>query len=261
MRFTIGALLLITLSWLAAPASAEERPFGTLREQAAMQQGWLKKRLDTFLPGAHAQARHRHVGRADARVQRGPGLPRDSSGRDAFAARRRTIYVFFDRCAATGRAARGGRVRRADRARRLVAGRASTRPAARRSPPPAGRRRRPSCGATSSGRCSKPVVEERSPGSSASTARRVFAFSDGLSSGELAGHERRRSARRGRRGSATPRACRSSSSRCGSRRRRPFFRRMQELVWSLTQEMFSSRAITPGKTHHRATSCGGGGSG
>src|SRR6202022_4658669 len=36
-----------------APAAmpAAERPFGTLREQAAMQQKWLKKRLDTFLPG------------------------------------------------------------------------------------------------------------------------------------------------------------------------------------------------------------------
>ena len=29
---------------------ARQRPFGTLREQAAMQQEWLKKRLDTFLP-------------------------------------------------------------------------------------------------------------------------------------------------------------------------------------------------------------------
>ena len=29
----------------AAVVSAQERPFGTLREQAAMQQQWLKKRL------------------------------------------------------------------------------------------------------------------------------------------------------------------------------------------------------------------------
>ena len=36
---------------LAAGAlPAAERPFGTLRDQAAMQQAWLKKRLDTFLP-------------------------------------------------------------------------------------------------------------------------------------------------------------------------------------------------------------------
>ena len=27
-----------------------DRPFGTLREQAALQQQWLKKRLDGFLP-------------------------------------------------------------------------------------------------------------------------------------------------------------------------------------------------------------------
>ena len=32
----------------AVPAA--ERPFGTLRDQAAMQQAWLKQRLDTFLP-------------------------------------------------------------------------------------------------------------------------------------------------------------------------------------------------------------------
>ena len=34
----------------ARPAQTVERPFGTLREQAAMQQAWLKARLDTFLP-------------------------------------------------------------------------------------------------------------------------------------------------------------------------------------------------------------------
>src|SRR6478736_3406810 len=52
----------------AGALPAADRPFGTLREQATMQQAWLKKRLDTF------------------------------------AARRRTIYVFFDKCAAAGTA-------------------------------------------------------------------------------------------------------------------------------------------------------------
>ena len=35
-----------------APTSlpAADRPFGTLRDQATMQQAWLKARLDTFLP-------------------------------------------------------------------------------------------------------------------------------------------------------------------------------------------------------------------
>ena len=44
-----------TIDWMSrlAPGSLPttvERPFGTLREQAAMQQAWLKQRLDTFLP-------------------------------------------------------------------------------------------------------------------------------------------------------------------------------------------------------------------
>src|SRR6266568_892884 len=34
----------------SASRAVVERPFGTLREQAAMQQEWLRKRLDTFLP-------------------------------------------------------------------------------------------------------------------------------------------------------------------------------------------------------------------
>src|SRR6266511_2920440 len=33
-----------------ASRSVAERPFGTLREQAMMQQEWLRKRLDNFLP-------------------------------------------------------------------------------------------------------------------------------------------------------------------------------------------------------------------
>ena len=46
---------LVTFTGLicATPAAAQSpstRPFGTLRDQAAMQQEWLKKRLDTFLP-------------------------------------------------------------------------------------------------------------------------------------------------------------------------------------------------------------------
>ena len=49
---TVVALLLIGLQTLAAqPPPGQERPFGTLREQAALQQDWLRKRLDSFLPG------------------------------------------------------------------------------------------------------------------------------------------------------------------------------------------------------------------
>ena len=45
-RLLLGAWLLA----IPVIAAAQERPFGTLREQAARQQQWLKKRLETFLP-------------------------------------------------------------------------------------------------------------------------------------------------------------------------------------------------------------------
>src|SRR5260370_40376660 len=38
-----------------AAIPAAERPFRTLRDQAAMQQKWLKKRLDTLLPALRPQ--------------------------------------------------------------------------------------------------------------------------------------------------------------------------------------------------------------
>ena len=59
VRRVLIAALLIALPLVPSAQSplapgalpAAERPFGTLRDQAAMQQTWLKQRLDTFLPG------------------------------------------------------------------------------------------------------------------------------------------------------------------------------------------------------------------
>ena len=45
------AIALLVSATPLAQSMARQRPFGTLREQTAMQQDWLKKRLDTFLPG------------------------------------------------------------------------------------------------------------------------------------------------------------------------------------------------------------------
>ena len=46
------ALAVLAAATLPAVLQAQpaERPFGTLREQAVVQQQWLQKRLDTFLP-------------------------------------------------------------------------------------------------------------------------------------------------------------------------------------------------------------------
>src|SRR5438876_12407931 len=76
-----------------------DRPFGTLREQAAMQQQWLKKRLDTFLP---ALMRKHAIDMWVVPMREYNEDPVFSSitAPETFAARRRTIYVFFDKCAA-----------------------------------------------------------------------------------------------------------------------------------------------------------------
>ena len=83
-----------------APAAlpSADRPFGTLREQSAMQHAWLKKRLDTFLPPL---MRTHGVDMWIVPMREYNEDPVFSSlvSPTTFAARRRTIYVFFDRCA------------------------------------------------------------------------------------------------------------------------------------------------------------------
>ena len=114
----------------AGALPAADRPFGTLREQAAMQQAWLKKRLDTFLP-ALMRKHGIDIWVVPMREYNEDPVFSSITAPETFAARRRTIYVFFDKCAAAGTRRRAG-VRRADRARRHVAGRRLRRAHARR---------------------------------------------------------------------------------------------------------------------------------
>ena len=105
---TVAALSAQDPSRLAPSAlPPAERPFGTLQEQAALQQEWLKKRLDTFLP---ALMRKHGIDMWVVPMREYNEDPVFSSitSPETFAARRRTIYVFFDKCAASRRAA-GGR--------------------------------------------------------------------------------------------------------------------------------------------------------
>ena len=127
IRFVVLATLVLALSTAAeaqvAPGAlpAADRPFGGLREQAAMQQAWLKKRLDTFLP---ALMRKHGIDMWVVPMREYNEDPVFSSitAPETFAARRRTIYVFFDKCAAAQRAGDAD-VRRTHRPRRNVAGR------------------------------------------------------------------------------------------------------------------------------------------
>jgi len=94
-----------------AQASSPERPFGTLREQATLQQDWLKKRLDQFLP-ALMRKHGIDLWVVPMREYNEDPVFSAITAPQTFAARRRTIYVFFDKCAASGAAAAASCVER-----------------------------------------------------------------------------------------------------------------------------------------------------
>ena len=181
-----------------------ERPFGTLREQAAMQQAWLKKRLDTFLP-ALMRKHGIDLWVVPMREYNEDPVFGAITAPETFAARRRTIYVFVDSCAAAGTAA-GACVHSADRARRHVPGRRVRGAALDES----GRRRRRTAGQQAElwgdeqWQVLKAVIEERKPraiGINRSTSLRVLRRPvERRARGHVGGARRAR----GRRSSRTP---------------------------------------------------------
>ena len=107
--FTIASLLTASLlaQTPATPSTAAnnsaDRPFGTLREQAGLQQEWLRKRLDTFLP-ALLRKHGIDLWVVPMREYAEDPVFAALTSPETFAARRRTIYVFFDKCASAGTA-------------------------------------------------------------------------------------------------------------------------------------------------------------
>ncbi len=77
------------------PPYASSRPFGTLREQAAIQQAWLRERLETNLPMVMREHGVDMWVVAMREYNEDPVF-RALVSPTSFAARRRTIYVFFD---------------------------------------------------------------------------------------------------------------------------------------------------------------------
>ena len=76
--------------------AAEPAPLPNLREQASIQQGWLRCRLDTFFP----QLMRKHgvdMWVVSSREYNDDPVFFSLVSPTMFAARRRTIYVFFDR--------------------------------------------------------------------------------------------------------------------------------------------------------------------
>jgi Xaa-Pro aminopeptidase len=223
-----------------------ERPFGPLREQAAMQQDWLRKRLDTFLPALMRQ-HGIDMWVVPMREYNEDPIFIAIASPETFAARRRTIYVFFDTCAAAGTAPSPSCVQRIALGGSSQGGVFEARRSTKKAAGDVGRGHQAELWGDEQWEALKAVVEERDPRVIGIDRSTVFALSDGLSSGELKGM----TAALGDKWTARFRdaeglpldliAVRLSEEEA-------FFRRMQELVWSLTQEMFSSRVITAGRT-------------
>ena len=118
---SILGLLIALLSPHSAGAQPATRPFGTLREQATMQQEWLKKRFDTFLAPLMRKHGDRHVGHPDAGIRGRPGLQGADRARDLCRAAPDHLRVL--RQMRRRRRRTRDRVHRADRARRHLPGR------------------------------------------------------------------------------------------------------------------------------------------
>jgi Xaa-Pro aminopeptidase len=234
------ALWALAMTAGLASAQAPERPFGTLREQAELQQQWLEKRISTLLPPLM-----RKYG-IDLWV-----IPMREYNEDpvfsslvsptTFAARRRTIYVFYDRGAEKGveRIALGGSSQgglyEAVRSTKPVSGSAGV----------AGNQAE--LWGDEQWQVLRKVLEDRKPKTIGIDKSRVFAFSDGLSSGELEGMSEALGPEwTNRFRPAEGLAVDLIASRLPEEE--AFYARLTQLVWTTIEEMFSSKTITPGTT-------------
>ncbi|MEO8337995.1 MAG: M24 family metallopeptidase [bacterium] len=245
-------LVALALSASAASAQAVERPFGTLREQAAEQQRWLDERMTTVLP---ALMRKHGVEMWVVPMREYNEDPVFSSivSPTTFAARRRTIYVFFDQCAqprrtttrgatpctveriALGGTSQGG-VYRAVRSMTPAAGPAGARVA-----------QQAELWGDAQWRVLADAIAERKPRSIVVNTSRVFAFSDGLSSGELEGMR----AALGPQWSRKFRSVDALSLELIATRlpaENAMYERMTRVAWDIIETAFSSAVITPGVT-------------
>src|SRR6476646_9592819 len=191
--YTTAVRLAVLVSALAvAPLHAQQfqtyRPFGTPREQAALQQKWLDERMATVLP---ALMRKHKVDMWVVPMREYNEDPVFSSivSPTTFAARRRTIYLFFDPCGpggspscskpveklAMGGTSQGG-VFQAIRSTKAAAGPAGGQVQAQAE-----------LWGDEQWQVLKTEIEKRNPKLIAIDVSRVFAFNDGLSAGELEG--------------------------------------------------------------------------
>ena len=237
MRRTFGlALLPLTLAFSArAQQATPERPLGTLREQADIQQRWLTQRLETVLP----RLMREHgvdLWIVSMREYHEDPVFRALVSPTTFFARRRTIYLFFDlgpqrgvERLALGGTSQGGlyqAIRETERApdgrQRELWGKAQWDLLAR-------------------------LVRERNPRRIGLNISQTHAFADGLTVGEweqlqeALGPDLLQRVVRAERLPIELLAIRVPDML-------PVYRRMQEIVHQTIATAFSSQVITPGVT-------------
>ncbi len=229
----------------ARPQTTPQRPFGTQRELAAMQQQWLGKRLDTFLPGL--MRKHGvDFWVISMREYNEDPVFKSITGPETMAARRRTIYVVFDKCAAAGTPVSAACIERIALGGTSQGGvwtaRRSTKPVAA-----AVGGQQAELWGDEQWQALKQLIEEKNPKVIGINRSKTFAFTDGLSSGELQGMTEALGERwTSRFKDAEGLPLELIASRLPEEE--AFFEKMTAHVWALTQEMFSNKVIVPGKT-------------
>src|SRR5437899_6357564 len=94
--FALSTLLVQAPSPMPVLTPLPDRPLGSLREQAAVEQEWLRYRLDSVLPRLMRQY-HVAMWVVPMREYNEDPVFRSLVSATTFFARRRTIYVFYDR--------------------------------------------------------------------------------------------------------------------------------------------------------------------
>lgn len=229
-------LLAVLLAAMAMPLRAQEWPFGTLREQAKLQQQWLAKRLDTVLPPL---MRKYGVDMWVIPMREYAEDPVFSSlvSPTTFAARRRTIYVFFDRGPekgierlALGGSSQGGVFKAVRSTKKLPDGVQAE------------------LWGDQQWQLLKQTIAERNPRTIAIDVSRTFAFADGLTAGEYEGmREALGPEWSGRFKPAEGLAVDLIATRLPEEEK--FYRDLNVLVWEVLSTAFSNKVITPGVTH------------
>ncbi|HEY5545082.1 MAG TPA: M24 family metallopeptidase [Gemmatimonadaceae bacterium] len=242
MKYLVAAVV-----GFSSVATAQTRPFGTLREQATLQQSWLEKRLKTILPGL---MRKHGIDMWVIPMREYNEDPTFNSlvSPTTFAARRRTIYVFFDKCAASQRTDPGdgscverialggtsqGGLYEAVRSTRAVDAAVGGRQA--------------ELWGDAQWQVLKDVIAQRNPKVIGINTSRIFAFSDGLSSGEIEGMALSLGTEwtsRFTRAEALP--VEFIAARLPEEE--AFYGKLQALVWQLIGRMYSGEVIKPGVT-------------